>query len=185
MKETNRQINVVCHVPGVVHNDKNDRHLVLQVVLKNGEEYVLNLSGAQYGHTEAVLPWSQFLETKAKEVLKRSPSGRARIKAGHQCHDEGPLGYVTRAHAYATRAMEQSIDQWEGDNISLHAMLKLPEERFKQRQEDFLVALQKALKQVTIKCKTGKGLVGHADGSELTARQACKVFSSFEKIHIC
>lgn len=65
----------------IIHDDGSSRGLVLQhnvfkITLKQvAEEYVLDLSCAQFGLDTPVMPWATFLSSSVKKLFPRSVSG--------------------------------------------------------------------------------------------------------------
>lgn len=51
-------------------SEDSDGHIVTKLALKNGETYVLDLAGAQFGHFDPVMPWQDYVECRASEIEK-------------------------------------------------------------------------------------------------------------------
>ena len=45
-----------------------DKHHLMHMTLKNGEEYALDMSGMQFGITDPVVPWAFYLEEYVGQV---------------------------------------------------------------------------------------------------------------------
>lgn len=43
-------------------------HLVLKITLGNGEQYAVDMTGAQYGWTEAILPWNFYSASRIRSI---------------------------------------------------------------------------------------------------------------------
>ena len=40
------------------------RHTILKLTLNNGEQHALDLTGAQYGWTETIMPWAPYAKSR-------------------------------------------------------------------------------------------------------------------------
>jgi len=126
--------------------DKNeDAHFVIKAVLKNGDIYALDLTGAQYGHFDPVLPWQKYVESRASEVRTLVPLDQVRIRNNLRCEESGREGLVISANAFATSQMEQALGKWVSENLPLEAMLNLPDDSFKQKRAELLGVLKATL----------------------------------------
>jgi hypothetical protein len=45
------------------------RHILLRVELTGGEEYAIDLSGAQYGYYEPITPWNVYRDTRVANIV--------------------------------------------------------------------------------------------------------------------
>ncbi len=77
--------------------------------------------------------------------LKRLSFGHSRLKQNRLCEMPGWEGVIFSANAFATSQMEQALDKWVSENLSLEAMLKLPEDSFKQKRAELLEVLKATL----------------------------------------
>jgi len=126
-------------------SEDSDGHIVTKLALKNGETYVLDLVGAQFGHFDPVMPWQDYVECRASEIEKTVSFGHSRLKQNRLCEMPGWEGVMFSANAFATSQMEQALHKWVSENLSLEAMLKLPEDSFKQKRAELLEVLKATL----------------------------------------
>lgn len=167
---------MVCRFVDNVYDKNNEGHLTVKVVLENGETYALDIAGAQFGYFDPVLPWSQYLESQVKTVKKIVSYGHSRLKGSRKCHKPGAEGQVASAHAFVILVMERAIDQWVSENMTLQAMLKLPEAGYEQKRSELLDALNIALQGVTIGHKETDDSPAEVNGLKVTADDAREIF---------
>ena len=53
-----------------------DQHKVLEATTCNGERYALDITGAQFGFYEAILPWKEYVDLHVCEVQSRDGEPR-------------------------------------------------------------------------------------------------------------
>lgn len=46
----------------------SDKHQVLHIVMKNGEEYALDVSGVQFGLKDPVVPWTRYVQEYVHQI---------------------------------------------------------------------------------------------------------------------
>ena len=123
----------------------------------NGEEYVVDITGAQYGHYEPVVSWKEYLATRAASVSRIDAFGTACQTTKGRCAKKAWEGKITRLHWSATIAMDQAVEKWVQDNdLTLAAMLKLPEAQYLSKRADMLTMIKTALQKFKAE---NKGLV--------------------------
>ena len=52
--------------------------MIIKVVLKNGEMYALDLTGAQFGHFDVISPWQTYVDCQIQHIEKVAPLGYSR-----------------------------------------------------------------------------------------------------------
>ena len=53
-------------------------HTVMIMTMKNGEQYAVDFSGAQYGWHETIMPWALYSSSRIEEVMYVEPLGYTR-----------------------------------------------------------------------------------------------------------
>lgn len=56
-------------------DDKSYDHTVITLELTNGESYVVDLVGAQYGHYRAVMPKAEYMDVYVSHIAESKPFG--------------------------------------------------------------------------------------------------------------
>ncbi|KAL2053992.1 hypothetical protein ABVK25_005531 [Lepraria finkii] len=41
---------------------------IIQVTLKNSDNYAVSITGAQYGHYDSVIPWDLYVESRVDSI---------------------------------------------------------------------------------------------------------------------
>ena len=128
---------------GITAPNNNDNtkygHEVIQVTLKNGEKYVLDLAGAQYGQFTTVIPWETYLQSHVKDVIhcREFGSTRERITSPIYCNGSTHIQLKKNFNKLLSTSMDAKIKEWHDSNITLPAMLKLSEQKLLQKRGDF------------------------------------------------
>jgi len=119
-------------------------HEVLKVALKNGEEYALDLAGAQYGHHDPIAPWIEFEQERVRQVgsseLYSLPQSALWVK-------EYSMKAVVQALEEGRRPLKLPCSEWRSYmpvvNIALQGWQqkeKLPLEKlWKQPENKFII----------------------------------------------
>jgi hypothetical protein len=132
----------------------NHPHSILNVTLKQGgERYIMDLSAAQHGHFDPIIPENEYSMLRVSSVLQSDNFGLAketfvRLKES---------GMVNEAWSFQQGFWDQlkgDVQAWEEETkIPVQAMLLLADATFKMRQKqlvEYLSArLQHGLDDVT------------------------------------
>lgn len=122
-------------------------HQVLRITLKNGEIYIIDLAGAQYGHYESVVPVDTYFQTRAGSVLERRIFGHQQRLLKQACGAPTWRGAILDCNEQFHRGLNLSIDVWQKENVSLDSMLNLAEKHFLQRQRHLIAFVDEKLRE--------------------------------------
>ncbi len=125
---------------------KQYQHEALKVGLKNGDTYIMDLAGAQYGHHASVVPNDTYFQTRAGSVLACQSFGHQQRLMKEACGAGGWKGAIRSCNDGFHQEMNASIDDWQDENISLSAMLKLPEKQFLPKLRRLVTFVDKYLR---------------------------------------
>lgn len=154
----------------------NHPHEVLQVVLKSGEAYVVDLTGAQYGHYESVVPSDTDFQTRANSVLERQTFGHQQRLMTAACGPHSWTGVIRDCNKKFCQCLNTMIDEWQKENILLIALLKLPRNQFLQQQRQLTAFVDEILRDFKQWAEKGGDLkvieVDLDDGNDL-AKMGC------------
>lgn len=128
--------------------DENDYfHQLLRVTLLNGEKYAFDISGAQYGYHESVVPWQQYIDLQVKEIIGTDTFGMDRTIAvsDELCGQPGYTGPLMSCNKEFMKVFDSTVRDWQKENITLNAMLKLPEDSFRQRRANLMEYIERIL----------------------------------------
>lgn len=128
--------------------EKNDKgHYLINATLKGGQQYALDITGAQYGFFDSVMPWRDYVSRRVESIRERFDFGHALVLMDSLCKKEGWTGRVMRLNRAATQPLNTGLAEWtKGNGISLAAMLKLPEAQYLKMRTEMLDAIGTALR---------------------------------------
>ena len=118
-------------------------HEVIQVTLKNGENYALDIAGAQYGQFNTVIPWDVYVRSHVKNVLRHNYFGstRDRLTSPLYCNGSTDIQLKKNFNKLLSESMDAKVKEWQYSRITLPAMLRLPEEVHLQKRGDLFAFL--------------------------------------------
>ncbi len=143
VKNPKRHLKMI--LPGGVPNCGPFRHQLLQVTLKCGEMYAFDISAAQHGYYEPVVPWEHYAHHRVKKVRSSAPFGQAQ---------RNKREYIPPTNwGFAINSVNEFWSIKLGGYFILHEartpvseMLKLPDQDFCVAQEELLQDLAGYLK---------------------------------------
>ena len=111
-----------------------------------GEIYALDMTGAQYGWTEPILPWDVFANTRLRTIDHVDSFGWHRPYYKNRCHSSvvGYKGYHDVMEDFG-RALDDYIGKWQKKNVSLQALLNLPQDQFQAKREALMAYMESSL----------------------------------------
>ena len=120
--------------------DTDFEHEFLKVrLMDGGEEFALDLSSAQYGYFEPVVPWREYLQTHVLRLVTRQHFnyfGGAKQRLLAERGHEDINGIVANLNAESSQELFSSTKDWEKENgMTILKMLKLPREEFEMKQK--------------------------------------------------
>lgn len=118
-------------------------HEVIQVTLKNGEKYALDIAGAQYGQFNTVTPWDLYVRLHVKNVLRRHDFGstHARMTSPLYCDGNTDIQLKKNFNKLLSESMNAKIKEWQNSGITLPTMLRFPEQVHLQKRDEFFAFL--------------------------------------------
>lgn len=120
---------------------------MINATLKDGHQYAVDVTGAQFGWFDPVLAWEEYLEKRAESVERIMAFGNALVLMNTRCWREGWMGKLMRLNRVATQAMDTAIEEWtETNGLSLAAMLRLPEAQYLKKRTEMLDTIEEALR---------------------------------------
>ena len=116
--------------------------------MKSGETYVLDMTGAQYGWSEAVTSWPLYNASRVRKCEEVLPFGGTRdfckakaIKSG------GPRQWTRGIKEQFAGTVDGAVDRWQKDHMSLAELLRLPEHDFQKNQASLVDAIADLLQR--------------------------------------
>ena len=118
-------------------------HSVIRITLKNGDKYILDLTGAQYGWEEIVTPYDMYQQSKIRLIKEILPFGGMRQFCKDRAENTGGMAkWNHRADNAFETALNDLLKSWQQRNKSLSTLLKLPDDQFKKQQAGLLEMLE-------------------------------------------
>ncbi|KAI9676602.1 MAG: hypothetical protein M1822_008316 [Bathelium mastoideum] len=154
-------------------------HDVFKVVLKSGEQYIIDFTGHQYGFDESILPEADYLASRVQKTLKSRPLGHHRsnslvdvMRFVPSCNNA--LAYIL--DCYYALEMEKAVAEWERQpKRGLNEILAFPEAPYSDERTKFLEHLRRSLVGGRTKL-VKQGLVRYtSDGSTIATDQSSKL----------
>jgi len=142
------------------------KHAVLEVNLKHGERYILDLAGAQYGFNDPIIPHGDFFHFRVGTLHYYNiyePSGVAR-KALSEWEEKTVIDHQVlmclsgaRINVKGSLMMEECTTRCALENkMSLGKMIQLPQAEFERTQKYLLQFYRVKMRLWLDGVKTGK-----------------------------
>lgn len=118
-------------------------HRVIRITLMNGEKYIVDLTGAQYGWQEVVTPLEMYQQSKIRLVKEILPFGGTRQFCKERAENTGGMAkWNHRADTAFETALNDLLKSWQQGNMSLSTLLRLPDDQFEKQQAGLLEILE-------------------------------------------
>jgi hypothetical protein len=131
-------------------------HEVLKVTLKDGgEQYALDLAGAQYGYYEPAIPWEEYVEARVENFIDRPGfqyfgGYKKWIKNSLPQEDDWHFGGdlnkgLDQIHIIANESLKEGTKKWEQiQKMSVQKLLRLPAADFDVKQKELIQVVRSA-----------------------------------------
>ena len=165
--ETNIPINQKREIVTIDSNGIEDRrkvtHCFLKITLKKSKEvYALDLSGAQFGYYNPVIPWLEVISTRywnqpwlidGDHLFKALGSFKAQYlkeRDGPQTREE----VSNSLNKYVSPLLVSETEYWEEANkLTMDALLKLPQQSFEIKSSEMVGFVAKLLDGYIVELK--------------------------------
>lgn len=102
------------------------RHEFFRITTRDGEVYALDLTSAQNGHYEPIVPWHVYEKqrvVKIKQVHSLGGTQRAELLTNPpNLYDD----FLSRSRG----CLNSTVQDWQSGNTAFHLLLTLPEHEF-------------------------------------------------------
>lgn len=134
---------------GKTKNATRLRHSIVLATTKSGEVYALDVTGSQHGYDESVVPWEQYVTSRVWKILRCREFGEARqeILSNLGKSDRVMPDWLLIFKKACLASFELSLQQWQNENATLSAILRLPEDAFLKSRTEFLNYLENTIKE--------------------------------------
>lgn len=130
------------------YRDKNSEynHAVIKLTLNNGDQYALDISGAQFGYRTPLVPWNQYFDTRVDSVAQTKYLGDHRRRSKFLVKpDEDGNGGMKTCNEEVAEVINAAIEKWQKKNIKLKDMLRLQDSAFFSKREEFLRSIEESI----------------------------------------
>ena len=132
-------------------------HTVLHVYTGT-EEYALDMTGAQFGWTECIVPWKFYHDSRLKEMDGTAGFGMIKKVAKAKNNDNGePMGWYHRVNERFARSVDDAVRLWQKENTELRYLLRLPEREFGEKRGSLLDVVEQSLRLCKAKYESTAG----------------------------
>ena len=124
------------------------RHIIIKITTRTGEVYALDMTGAQYGWTECIVPWKLYVESRVRKVEKVVPFGETKVWYYKRANDiGGQYEWVSCIHELFAEVLDGAVVFWQRSNITATNLVRLPEQEFQKKQASLLDAVEDLLER--------------------------------------
>ena len=123
-------------------------HKIIKIVTRTGEIYALDMTGAQYGWTECIVPWNIYVESRVRELKDAVPFGGTKVWGNIKAKETG--GQYQRVHdieVFFAQVVDGAVMLWQRGNILTTDLFRLPEQDFQKRQASLLDVIEELLQK--------------------------------------
>lgn len=118
-------------------------HLILRVSLKGGNDYAVDISGAQYGFHEPILPWTEYASQRIQRIRVTHPLGKQKSVIDDWRHfgDAGTMAALQNGKAVGDE-MDKVLDGWlRSEDAKLAVIMRLGTQAYEAKSSQVLEAL--------------------------------------------
>lgn len=121
-------------------------HTVIRLAMKSGEIYALDMTGAQYGWDDCIIPWKVYSDSKVRAICDVMPFGQTRVFCQTRANNMGEQRkLVHHVQQIFAKTVDEAIMWWQKREISTHILLRLPEQEFQEKQRSLVAAVGQLL----------------------------------------
>jgi hypothetical protein len=138
------------HLVLVTHDGAEDKtdyeHTVLKVKLQhNDERYILDLTGAQYGFFEPIVPASQYETLNVKTYITTfggDDFGETKKTVVTWSKYKGVVGSSIELNAMISKCLMKGAEAWEKEHsMTISMLLRLKDDEFEERREGLITKI--------------------------------------------
>lgn len=132
-------------------DNKDYGHEIMQIALKSGEVYAVDITGAQHGSYESVYPWHQYLETRVRIFGETLSFGSLKAKycGEERCKVPGYQGLIRKLQKECAETFDDAVGEWQEKGVKVGEMLRMGEEGFVRTREELMGYVAGALQDHT------------------------------------
>jgi hypothetical protein len=129
-------------------------HVLLCLTLKPGQRYVVDVSGAQYGHHEPVLSWDDFVAHRLTRIMGGRSFGETKTVLNATTTEKTALGLTKHNYVTLTDIATKIVGEWlRGEDLTRKSFLALGAVAYQAKSDALLAHLEQ---QVALFVQLGK-----------------------------
>ncbi len=115
-------------------------HEIMKVMLKSGEVYAIDITGAQHGYYDAVYLWDQYVQTRVQTAGEAMSFGSLKAKycGPEWCDLPGHRGFIKSLDKAFAEAFDHAVGEWQTKGVKVAEMLRMGEEAFVRTREELM-----------------------------------------------
>ena len=123
-------------------------HELYRLTTDTGEEYAFDLSGAQHGHYEPIVPWDSYEKLRVGKVVGRVRMfGETQYEELHRKNVPLIEQVQTTIFGHFTDCLNVTLQDWQTENMSLNILLTLQDQEFERMTSDLYNHIEADLKR--------------------------------------
>ena len=124
------------------------QHNIFRITTRNGEVYALDMTGAQYGWTECIVPWKIYADSRVREVKNVVSFGGTRVWSNTEAKKMGGQHqWVHSIRMLFAQVVDGAVMLWQRGNMLTTDLFRLPEQDFQKKQASLLDAVEELLQR--------------------------------------
>ncbi|KAH6663159.1 hypothetical protein B0J14DRAFT_662149 [Halenospora varia] len=142
---TNNKLAVVGISPNGFVDDRPYEHRVVKLCAKNGEEYALDLTGAQWGYFEPIMPWKTYQLSRIFRVTREVKLVKTDTDVGglngfnYQILDKDYFTFWRTINHQCSLAVAEITRYWEKKKVTTAKdLFKKQDKEFPREQKDLV-----------------------------------------------
>ena len=140
---------VVVEPNGHESDSSESEHVLFKITINEDEHYALDITSAQFGFYDPMIPWTSYQQTRVERLGKVRPLKH--LKDSHRLPSKDfstKKGWDTTRKALNdqfAKIFDSATESWQVKNGALSATLKLREELFRQKQGGLLDCIDEGI----------------------------------------
>jgi hypothetical protein len=129
-------------------NNMGDQHSILRVVTRDGQAFAIDVTAAQYGWTEIMIPWNVYLNQRVSLVRETVQLGTWAILSEHIATQKDFVGAVHEARSKVSKGLNATVNEWlKKKNLTPAQLLDLPDHEYVSKEENLTAAVRDGVKE--------------------------------------
>lgn len=113
------------------------RHELFRLTTVSGEKYALDLTSAQHGYYEPIIPWNSYEKLRVGKVSGKVLSfGGTQIDEWARKNKSSVEQEKSAVFGCFTAYLNMTLQHWQINNTSFNTLLTRPDEEFERQRSD-------------------------------------------------